>query len=1315
MRSSSTPSLSPRRRSLTALTALGAFVLAASAGCSSDLTSSSRGDQAPPFAAPPMFDVAHTNTRLDSPSFVWLARNDWPTYASAELAAIGVLENVAPTFRLRKEAMASFESAVVHDTGRGPIIARVAQRVDGVPVFRGGLNIVMSRAFAPVAISGLIAAAVDTTTAKALSRDAVEALRIAHRAMTGTDTTFTALDVQGDYQRFASASPSSPLDQPARAKRVYFPTRGGLEPAWYVELLLASGTARSCVVSAATGRVLFSNDLVRHDAYSYRVWASPDTLSPMDGPQGNATVPLVTPSPVGFKPTYVPQQLVTLQNVPFSKNDPWLLPGATTTQGNNVNAYSDVVRPDGLSSSSADASATTTSASRFDYPYDTATSAGTTPEAVRAAVTQMFYTTNFLHDWYYDAGFDEKSGNHQRDNFGRGGMGGDALFAETQDFSGRNNANAATPADGASPRIQMFLFGGPTRASLEVLAPASSAGIKSVGTAGQFGKDSFALTGQVVLAVDGAAPDASDACEPVTNGGALAGKIALVHRGNCSFVTKAQAVQAAGAVGVIVGNVASSAQPGSPPFMGGTASDVGIAALSLSLADAQALEAALGAAVSVTMTREASQDLDGALDNAIVAHEWGHVLSNRLVADGSGLDTNQAGGLGEGWGDFSALMLSVRAEDAQVSANAAWAGVYPSASYASSGDSDFYFGIRRVPYSTDMKKDPLTFKHIANGTPLPSDVPISFGEEGSSNAEVHNTGEVWATMLWECYAALLRDRGLTFEQAQGRMKAYLVASLKLTPPSPTFLEARDAVLAAAYASDPQDFDLFWKAFAKRGAGVGAVGPGKDSSDNRGVVESFRVGNAATLVGATVTDDVISCDRDGILDEGEIGTLEVTVRNSGAGTLGETTATFTSKSPNILFANGGVVKLEAFKPFESRTVKVRTSVEGAAGQDPILVDVAVSDPSLGTKGPLLLVVPARHAADEAAQSSATDSVETSRTSWVVTSTDVTGTSIPWKRLSKDGNQSWFIPNPGEPADHQLTSRAFDVEGATFGLSFRHRWSFESSQRENKDFDGGVVELSTDAGKTWQDISAFGPIDYNVTLADDATTTMVLKGRKAFGNTSPGYPDRWITTNVNVTLKSPQASVKLRFRVGADDNTAAVGWEIDDIALTDVASLPFWSFVPHRDECSPDAPTADAGAARAVKAKTRVSLEGRGASPEGAPLGFTWRQVAGPPVTMTDRDLATMSFDAPAVLAPTTLTFALRANDGARLSVPSNVDVVVAPEDATTLSAFGGCGCRVATPTSAPRTAWPAMAMATAGLAALLRRRRRADEATRQPHA
>lgn len=44
---------------------------------------------------------------------------------------------------------------------------------------------------------------------------------------------------------------------------------------------------------------------------------------------------------------------------------------------------------------------------------------------------------------------------------------------------------------------------------------------------------------------------------------------------------------------------------------------------------------------------------DGALENDIVVHEMTHGLSNRLTGGGTGscLQSNEAGGMGEGWSD----------------------------------------------------------------------------------------------------------------------------------------------------------------------------------------------------------------------------------------------------------------------------------------------------------------------------------------------------------------------------------------------------------------------------------------------------------------------------------------------------------------------------------------------------------------------------------------------------------------------------------------------------------------------------------------
>lgn len=1275
--------------------ALAALVLAAA--CSSSDRKDATGAVATPTEPVRAF-VAHRDARLDSPSFVWLAKEASVRFATGHEAASATLRSIAGTFGLDDAALASVTTTSVDDTGRGPVIARLRQKHRGIEVFRGGLSIAMTRTFDPISASGLLARSLRGAE-RAFLRSSHDAVNDAYRALTGSAATFSPQGAAGDYEHFAAAG----LAAPARVKKVLFPEATGVVPGYYVELQIARGPAYSFVVSAEGGEVLFENDLVRADSFSYRAYVDPATKIPLDGPQGNLAAPHPTGTPSGFKPEWLPSSLVSIANYPFSKNDPWLPADATTLAGNNVRAYPDIVAPDGLA---GDTAPSTTAQNAFDYSYDVAQSPGATPTNIAAASTHLFYVTNFLHDWYYDFGFDEKAGNHQADNFGRGGVARDPLKAEVQDYSGRNNANATVPADGSSPRLQMYVFSGPSVATLQVLTPVPKPVTNAVGLAG-FGNDSFDTSGTVVLAADDQGVDAADACESLTNN--VTGKIVLVHRGLCSFVQKAQNAQQAGAIGIVVTNVATSAQPTVPPFMGGTSSDITIPILSLALGDGKALEAAVAGGTTIRMRRLLQTDLDGALDTTIVAHEWGHVISGRLISDGNGLTTNQAGGLGEGWADFSGLLLMVRADDVLSSYGAGFAGAYPNGAYATSGGgADFYFGIRRVPYSIDFTKDPLTFKHIANGTPLPPNVPISFGEDGSFNAEVHATGEVWATMLWECYAALLRDPRHSFADAQDLMKRYYAASLKLTPPDPTLLEARDAVLAAAFAVDEADYRLFWSAFARRGAGVGAEGPGKDSTTNQGVVESFFVGNDVQIIASPLTDNVITCDHDGILDEGEVGTIALTIRNAGPDLLSSATVKLSSSSAGVMFLDGDTIKLDPLKPFATTSLKVRTQIHGATPTAAIAIDVNVSDPSFDKGRVRHAVVTTRYHADEAANASTVDHVDTRSTSWIVGGDDGGGMAVQWARTASGADQSWAVPNATVPADQLLTSRKFTVDGSTFELGFRHRWSFRVS-RQGGDLDGGVVELSVDSGKTWTDLADRGVVDYTTTLGAGRGDS-ALEGRKAYGNKSPGYPDQWISSRIKVDLKTQPASVMVRFRTASGQRFAgAPGWEIDDIELVGISSKPFWSFVEHADQCDTKGPTAFAGEPITVKSKQAVSLTGSAAHPRDLPLELHWSQVAGPAVQLTGFSSPALSFEAPEVGTQTVvLSFALRADDGALLSPASQVDVTVVPADAVGFGAGGG-GCttskRVAPRSEVGSVTLVATTLALLGLGVLLRRRQR----------
>ncbi|KAI9463859.1 Fungalysin metallopeptidase-domain-containing protein [Boletus coccyginus] len=77
---------------------------------------------------------------------------------------------------------------------------------------------------------------------------------------------------------------------------------------------------------------------------------------------------------------------------------------------------------------------------------------------INASVTQLFYTSNMIHDLFYRYGFTETAGNFQQYNFGEGGEEGDAIIADAQDMSGFNNAAFTSPPDGLNGRCHMCLW-----------------------------------------------------------------------------------------------------------------------------------------------------------------------------------------------------------------------------------------------------------------------------------------------------------------------------------------------------------------------------------------------------------------------------------------------------------------------------------------------------------------------------------------------------------------------------------------------------------------------------------------------------------------------------------------------------------------------------------------------------------------------------------------------------------------------------------------------------------------------------------------
>src|SRR5688572_20537696 len=192
------------------------------------------------------------------------------------------------------------------------------------------------------------------------------------------------------------------------------------------------------------GQLLWAHDYVSHASYNV-----------IPAPVAHPHDPDATTAPN--------RQIVTDPHFPSASPFGWhdtngvAGPEFTTTQGNNVHAYIDrdasANVPDPGSSPDGGAGLV------FDHPLDL-TLAPTSYQP--AAVTNLFYWNNLVHDVTYKFGFTEAARNFQTNNYGNGGAGNDSVQAEAQDGSGTNNANFATPADGQRPRMQMYLWNATT-------------------------------------------------------------------------------------------------------------------------------------------------------------------------------------------------------------------------------------------------------------------------------------------------------------------------------------------------------------------------------------------------------------------------------------------------------------------------------------------------------------------------------------------------------------------------------------------------------------------------------------------------------------------------------------------------------------------------------------------------------------------------------------------------------------------------------------------------------------------------------------
>ena len=1111
----------------------------------------------PPLQSGRVVVLAHEPAR-GVPSLLWAASSGPASTPgagpglSAPAAARHHLGRHAQTYRVGAAALAGLRLRFVHDTGRGGIIVALRPSVAGVEVLRGDVKVLLDRNLRLLAISGAPHPAAHAGSAQpfTLGPDAavVRALGDLHAELPAPR--LLAAGTRDGWTRLQLA-PTAGLQfrQPARVKPVYFPVGEALVPGHFVELQVqVSGGALEVfqyVIAADDGRLLHRHDATANEAFKYRVWADADgDHRPADGPLTD-----FTPHPTGI-PGEGPSQaaapnLITMEGFntnPDDLADPWLPAFATATRGNNVLAYVDHKNPTGLQLDQGEFFASTTAPGEFDRPYNVKAEPLASVDQSMAAITQLFYVNNWMHDWWYDSGFNETAGNAQSDNYGRGGADKDPLLAEAQDAAlvgNRNNANMATPADGASPVMQMYLWSPLVTANLKVDPLAKSFAVNS----SSFGPKNYDKTAALVLIQDSGGMSVTDGCEAAVNN--IAGKIVLVDRGTCSFETKVSKAQASGAVGVLIAN---NQNGGFTPGVDNNIPDPTIPSQGITKADGATLKAALADPQSAQMTGKSTVvERDGTIDNMIVAHEWGHFIHHRLVDCGN----NQCRAQSEGWGDFNALLMMLREGDDLD-------GVYAGTTYANF-DVSGYFGIRRVPYSVNTEKNALSFRHIADGQPLPQTHPL--GSTGGPNSEVHNAGEVWATMMWEAYIALIKaNPKLSFDEVRRLLSDYVVAGMMLTPVDPTYTEQRDALLLAIKAADAADFLTVAGAFAARGAGSCAVSPPRNSTDFVGVKESTQLRANATIVGVSLDDDLLSCDKDGVVDVDELGTLKVEIVNSGAVAMEKgSTVEVINPDPALVFPQGSVTELAALEPLEQTTAELQLAVDDSlAVHLPLAITLRLTTPG-GCQETMETFLRADINGDVLPESSQVEDVETPATDWSIGGTEPAGTV--WGRASTVDGFHWHGADIGRKSDTWLESPAMVVSAdEPLIISWDHAYTFEFS--DNTYWDGGVFEISKDGGKNWQDVLDYtAQAGYKAPIKSQANP---LDKRQAYVDKNPSYPDM-DTQVIDLGKALADEEIKFRFRIGTDAAAGAAGWDIDNIVVEGITNSPFASWIANQGIC------------------------------------------------------------------------------------------------------------------------------------------------------
>lgn len=431
---------------------------------------------------------------------------------------------------------------------------------------------------------------------------------------------------------------------------------------------------------------------------------------------------------------------------------------------------------------------------------------------------------------------------------------------------------------------------------------------------------------------------------------------------------------------------------------------------------------------------------DGDYDNGVIAHEYGHGVSNRLTGGpaASGCLGNQEQ-MGEGWSDYLGMVMTIETGDNSTDSRGVGTWLF--------GEGPAGGGIRPYPYSTDFGVNPSTYDDVKTFS-----VP-------------HGVGSVWCTMLWDMTWAFIDEYGFDADIYNGiggnNMAMQLVMEgMKLQPCSPGFTDGRDAILQAdIMLNEGVNECLIWKAFADRGLGFsadqGSTGSRADGAEAFDLPPScsLSINKSTVTTSATETNQI---------------TYTLVVSNN----LPETDLTglvVTDSIPDQLFfisANGG-----GTSGTESGGIITFPAIDLLSGESETFTIV------LEVKTGLAYI-----------NSDIYDDMESGAANWNVAQTGSTNWSLV-TTAANSGTTSWFAP------DNATTGTAYLDLAVEVGLNGQSELSFYHSYDTEATWDGGQVLLSVDGGSKYLDL---GP-----NMTSNGYNSIIFNSIPGFSGNSGGF--------------------------------------------------------------------------------------------------------------------------------------------------------------------------------------------------------------------